>query len=477
MIRDFLKEGTIYTLAGFMAKGISLALIPVFTTYFSPNDYGILDLLYVFSMFFAAVFSFQIGQGLTRYLGESHQDTIRKRNLSSTALVFIITTLLLGGVVAIVFRKPILDVLGITHPSHTKTYILAVVSIILNGMFLFFSGHLQALRRKVEFSIASFLHALLGILATYFFVIVLDKGINGVFYATIAIVPVVLLYQFFQLKGDYQFFFSKKLMKKLLKYSLPLVPAAVAYVFLTLTDRICINYFLTKTDLGVYSVGYKFSFAISLIVSGFSTAMAPLLYQRYKEKETKTDMSVLFNWYVFGGLFAVTTLSVFAEETIILFTQKPFYQASDVMPMLYLSVWFSGLSMFAPGMNLQNRTKWIAGVSVVAAVLNIGLNIWLIPVFGIKGAALATLGASIVNYVAVFVLSRRFYRFEVKPFTVMAAVGVACVHVLFTTSSRLALDFGTHTFFFKIVLMTFVFVILIIVFRLRRTWFLKSGAL
>lgn len=475
MIRDFIKEGSIYSVAGFLAKGVSLFLIPIFTMYFTPTDYGVLDLLYVLSMFFSALFSFQIGQGLTRYVGEADGNKMCQQRLASTALWFIFASLLVGSVIALLFRDPIMELLGLTHPSYRKSYVLAIVSIALNGLFFFMSSHLQALRKKTIFAASSFMHALLGITGTYFFVIVLDKSINGVYYATIAIVPMVLLFQFYHLRSEYRFIFNQEKLKQLLRYSMPLVPAAIAYVVLSLTDRIFITYFLDKGQLGIYSVGFKFSVAISIIISGFTMALGPLIYQRFKVKDVSRELSVLFNWFVVIGLFLVVVMSIFAEETIILFTQKPFYDASDVLPMLYLSVWFSGLAMFSPGMNLMNKTKWIGIVVLVSAGLNVLLNSYFVPNYGIKGAALSTLISSMVNYGILFVLSQKLYKYSVQPILVVICLLISAINVLYTTSSRVQVELENLGLLIKVIIVLGLGLSIVFIIRNKRTWFWLSG--
>ena len=474
MIRDFIKEGTVYTLAGFLAKGVSLLLIPVFTAYFTPVDYGVLDLLYVFSMFFNALFSFQLGQGLIRYMGESHEDKDMLKRLASSAFIFILVAYTAGALIALVFREPIMNLLGIPFQNYEKSYFLAVISIVLNGVFFFMSGHLQALRRKTEFAIASFLHALLGILSTYFFVIILDKCVNGVFYATIAIVPIVILYQFICLRKEYGLIFHQSLMKKLLKYSLPLIPAAVAYVLLSLTDRIFISYYLSKAELGIYSVGFKFSFAVSIVISGFSMALGPILYQRYHKEQTSNELAILLNWFIVIGLFVVSSMSIFADETVYIFTQRPYYPASDVLPLLYFSVWFAGLAMFSPGMNLMKKTKWIACVVSIAALINVALNALLIPKIGIKGAALATLISSMINYSVLFYLSFKLFRYKINLTLLLLSGFITLLSVAFTTSTRLALDLGEHVIFFKVLIVLSLCAGLIAVIRLKPSWFFYS---
>jgi O-antigen/teichoic acid export membrane protein len=435
VIRDFVKEGTIYTIAGFLAKGVSLLLIPLFTTYFSPRDYGVLDLLFVFSMFFHAFFSLQIGQGLTRFIGEAHLDQEKQRKIASTSLFIVLVGYLIGTFIALIYQTELMNLLGLTHPSYKKSYVLALLSLGANGLYFFFSAHLQALRRKTAVALSSFLHAFLGITGTYFFVLVLDKGLNGVFYATLAIVPIVLLCQFIILKKEYVLFFSRKLYKQLVQYSSPLIPAAIAYVVLSLTDRLFINHYLDKSQLGVYSIGFKFSMVITMIITGFSMALGPIVYQWYGNEKLKDYLSILFNWFLYVGLFVVIALSLFSEETVWLFTHAPYFGASRVMPMLYFSVWFSGLSMFSLGMNIKHKNRWTPVIVISSAFLNCVLNYYLIPIYGIVGASLATLISCGFNYVLLFMLSRKYYPFPINRYVIAIGILITTAFILLASES------------------------------------------
>ncbi len=78
MLKDLIKEGGLYTVANFLTKGVSLLLIPFYTAYFTPSDYGVIDILVVFGAFFNAIISLQLGQGLGRYVGDTQIHTQKK---------------------------------------------------------------------------------------------------------------------------------------------------------------------------------------------------------------------------------------------------------------------------------------------------------------------------------------------------------------------------------------------------------------
>src|SRR5687768_14535453 len=96
MLRDFLKEGSIITLASVATKGVSLLLIPFYSAYFSTTDYGILDTLTVFGGFVNAILSLQIGQGVGRYLADEKLSELEKKKISSTGINLIMLFYLLG---------------------------------------------------------------------------------------------------------------------------------------------------------------------------------------------------------------------------------------------------------------------------------------------------------------------------------------------------------------------------------------------
>ncbi len=433
MIKDFLKEGTLYAVAGVAAKGISLMLIPIFTAYFTTGTFGIIEIIFVFSSLALGVFSWQLGPALIRYLGEYQHDKEKQKTTSTTALVMIALSFVIGTSLLVFFRAEITNLLGMTSKSREKTFTIAMIAMALNGKFLFLGSHLQALRYKRQFALSQFLHAFIGIFVTYFFVITLNKSINGVYYAAIVVFPIVIAYQLYALRHDFNLKFDVQIAKELLTFSLPMLPAGLALIAFALSDRIMINLFSTQEKLGIYSVAFKFAYGFQLIIAGYSMAMHPLVFRNYQDESTKKQLSKLLLGYTVIGALTVISLSIFAKETVIVFTHPDYHLANRVMPLLYAVTWINGFVMFAPGIQLSKKTIWKSIIICFALIVNIALSIWLMPNWGIKGVAMATLTGTIIYVIGLFAVSMRFYPYPFDRKSLLILVSLTILFVMLVT--------------------------------------------
>lgn len=422
-----------YAVAGVAAKGISLMLIPIFTAYFATVEFGIIEIIYVFSALATGLFSWQLGHALIRFLGEHQHDPIRKKYISTTTLVMVVLSYAVGTILLIVFRKELCSLIGLTSPSHQKTFLFAMIAMFFNGIYLFLGSHLQALRYKKEFALSQFIHSFLGILLTYYFVIGIDKSINGVYYAAIVVFPVVILYQLYALRKEFGLAFSRTIATALLKFSMPMVPAGLALIAFSLSDRILLNIFSTQDKLGIYSVGFKFAFGLQLVIAGYSMAIHPIVFQNYRDEKTKEHLSSLLLGYTVVGALVVFLLSLFAMETVVVFTQPAYYGAYRIMPLLYAVTWLNGYVMFAPGMQVTKKTGWISLVVCTALIINIILAYFLIPTYGIRGAALGTLISTLLYVFGLFLVSMKFYPYQVARKSLLFLILSTVLFVLIIT--------------------------------------------
>jgi len=413
MLRDLLKEGGLYTLANLLTKGVSLLLIPFYTAYFSPTDYGIVDILVVFGTILTTITSLQLNQGLGRYVGEPSIDEKEKKILASSAVWFSLILYCAVFVLLILFPHPFIRLLSNEEVQiPVNTFILAVGAVSINGIFYLLGVYLRFLRKTKPYAVLSFLHAILNIITTIYLVLYLDKGINGIYVASIAVAPAIIILQLISLKGHLVFALSHEQLKKLFKFCIPLIPAAVAYVALNFIDRIFIKEYLSFEQEGIYGVANKFASAISIVVMGFSSALAPILYQKHNQNWVKSELGRIFKLFFGVGTIVVLTLSLFSYETLVIFTQEDYYSAYRVMPLLYLSMLFTGIGMFAPGLHLSERTKIIPYIVLISCVINAILNYLLISTYHLIGAAFATSLSVFINNAIFFYFSQKFFKME-----------------------------------------------------------------
>jgi O-antigen/teichoic acid export membrane protein len=202
----------------------------------------------------------------------------------------VVASYALGTTLLVLFRSDLIKWIGLSSKSHEKTFAFAMIAMFFNGLYLFLGSHLQSLRFKREFALSQFIHSFFGIAITYFMVISLDKGVNGIYYAAIVVFPIVIAYQLFALRKEFGFGFSKPIAIAMLRFSIPMVPAGIALLAFTLSDRILINIYSTQAQLGIYSVAFKFAFGLQLIIAGYSMAIHPIVFQNYRNDKTKDHL-------------------------------------------------------------------------------------------------------------------------------------------------------------------------------------------
>ncbi len=414
MLRDLIKEGSLYTLANLLTKGVSLLLIPFYTAYFTPSDYGIIEILLVFGGLVNALVSFQIYQGVSRYLGEPDISSEEKSKIGSTAIFFVLVAYTIACGLLIFFSDFFIDVLSSETKIPRNIFILSMISASVNALFYSLGIQLRFLRKSTVFATSSFLHALFTILLTLYFVLIDGQGISGIYWASIIVTPVIVLYQIYTLRSHLRFTFSKVWMKKIFMYSYPLIPAAVAYLALNFTDRVYVKEILDFHELGLYSIASKFASIISILVLGFSAALTPLVYESYKKEDTRPQLVTFFNAFFAIGTIGILGMSIFAEEILIIFTNPAYHEAYLVMPILFLSMFITGLNMFSPGLYIEKKTKKIGVIVVISSLINIGLNAYLIPKYALYGAAFSTLFAMCLNNYLIYYLADKEYPLGIK---------------------------------------------------------------
>jgi O-antigen/teichoic acid export membrane protein len=421
MLRDLLKEGGLYTVANLLTKGVSLLLIPFYTAYFTPEDYGVLDMLVIFGALFNGIFSLQLSQSLGRFI--SSKETVEeKRELASTIILAVLFFYIVGSTIAIIFSEQIISWLSSDVKIPNDLFILSVLSIAVNGMFYMFSVYFRFIRKVKIYSILFLIHAISNILLTIFLVLMLDTGIYGVFYASLIVCPLILIVQIYLARNSLGWQFSSLLFKQSLKYSAPLVPTALLYMSLNFIDRLFIKEMIDFEHLGIYSVATKFALGVEVVVMGFGMAMAPIIFERLKNPETPRELAKMFHYYVMISALTLLILMLFAEDIVFIFTDPKYHEAAYVLPVLFLAPIFQGLNKFSIGINISKKTLWIPLVTIVSASINITLNYLLIPDYGIFGAAVSTCLSLLINNLILMGIGFKLYPIPFKTLKVLIIV-------------------------------------------------------
>ncbi|MBE2182227.1 MAG: oligosaccharide flippase family protein [Anaerolineae bacterium] len=408
MIKKVFRDSAVYTVATVLSRGISLILLPLYTRFLSPNDYGSLDLLTVLAALVHLTIALEISQGVSRFFPEAENHSERV-SYASTALWFTLAIYSAFAVLGLIFSRE-LSTLILDTPSQQGIVQIALVNLWLTGLLYRTQGQLRFQLRPVAYSAVSILQILATAGGTLLFLIHFKMGIYAVFIGQIIGTFSALALSFFLSRQVHRFTFSRKLLGVMLAFSIPLMPSSAAVFISTYLDRILIKEMMTVADVGIFGIAIRISSIISLAFVGFQVALTPLIYTHYKEPETPAALARISRYVVGVSLLLFSVLAVFAREIIGLLAPETYQAAAAVLPTLVLATLVSLLYILAPGLGIAKQTKRFAVINIAGAVINTILNLILIPRIGIQGAAVATLiSASVTLAITMFYSQRLYY--------------------------------------------------------------------
>lgn len=388
MLKSFFTNSAIYTFSSLLSKGLNLLLLPLYTRLLNPSDFGLFDFLTLLGALIGLSLPLEISQGVARYYHEADTEA-EKRRYAATSLWFTVGVYGALAAVCLPLAVPMSQWL-LGDAGWSGVFRLAVLCTGLNGLFYLFQNQLKWELRAKDHALLSQFYALASLGLTLLWVAGFKTGLTGLFYGQLTALLLICPLGVWLLRRSYWGAFSWSHLRDMLNYSLPLVPAGLAIFFALYIDRLAIRDLLSYHEVGLYGVGMRFATVVSLLISGFQSSLSPLVFQHHREPETPLQLELLFRLFVCGSLLCVSGMALFATEMLALFTTKAYAAAAPIIPLMTLATLLTNAYLFAPGLSLAKRTREMALINFLFAILNTLLNYCLIPWLGFTGAALAT---------------------------------------------------------------------------------------
>jgi O-antigen/teichoic acid export membrane protein len=410
-IKQFLKHSSIYSIGNIAVKGIGVITLPIYTKFISVPEFGLLGLIEISMAILVEIFT--LGQANSILLLSNsieNKDQRKSAFYSISIVVFIIAFSAL--LIFELFKTPVLN-LFYAPIEFSNLYTLALLVILLRVINTLFLFQLRALEKSTLYTVVILTKLFLIVLFVIFFVSVKQLGITGVLYSYILSEVLVFIIQLPLMIRRMQFQFNLKAVKIAFNFGIPLIFSSIGMMVLNLSDRYMLQIFTDLRTVGLYDLGYRIAGIINMfLIMPFSLALLPSAYKVYKTEGDKRYYSKLMTYMCFVLVWSGLALSLFSKEIVGLFALNPEYNSAFVViPIIILSYIFSATRNLASlGMFLTKNTKHIAYITISAAILNICLNLLLIPRFGIMAAAYNTLISFILFYFITKYYADKFYK-------------------------------------------------------------------
>lgn len=410
MISDFkqvLKNSAVAGIGNIVGKAAAFLMIPVYTTYLTPQEYGIAELLDLTSIVIGLVLGFGLTAATLRFYFE-YQDQPTRNAVVSTALIASGVAMLVTVLAVSAFSTDISRLVFKTPEYH------AYVTISLWNLFLSATievpiALLRAQQRMVFFTGVSITRLVSSLSLNILFIVYFDWKIWGLLYSTFFTSASIGLFLTARTLWVVGCRFSPRLLKSMLAYGLPYVPETIGMFILHSSDRLFLQEYGTLAQVGIYSLAYRFGMALHLLLhSPFWMVWGAKRFELIRHPGREALFGHVLTYFVYCHVFAGLALSLLAQDILQLVAAPQFHAAAHLIPLIVLSyLVFDMYYLLQTGICIQKQTKYLGLILTVTACLNLGLNFLLIPSLLALGAALATLLSFIAMAGGAYVISQR----------------------------------------------------------------------
>ena len=445
-LRRLATTGAAYTAASILSKVIAVALLPLYTRYLSPADYGAAEILFAAVVTASIIVRFGLIEAILRFYYKDDEDPAQVVAGSFAGLFWLST---IGALVLLPFAGPISEAL-LPEAEKLGASATDLVRIAIGGLWVLTMWEFMlTLFRLEERARAYFLTTILNVLAaialTVVLVVGLEEGARGLllgsYAAGAAFVLVLIALQWRRLSLR----FDRGLMRRLFRFGLPTMPAEVSLYLLNFVDRLIIVRSLGLAEAGLYSLGVKFAQAVNVLVRGFQLAWPPLAYSIREDEEARRVYATVVTLFVAGCAWVVAGMWLLSRWIVRALADPKFFDSYEVIGLISTAVTLYALYLvLVVILGRTGRTEFNLPAAIGALVVNVVLNLVLVPPLGIVGAGLALVASYVVVLALMYVFTQRLFpvpyewgRLLRVVFTVAALVGLAELFV--PTSGALGL--------------------------------------
>jgi O-antigen/teichoic acid export membrane protein len=466
-IKSLAQHSFIYWIGVILARVVGFLLIPVYTRYLTPADYGTIELLFLTADIAGLVIGMQISQGVFKFYHQ-YETQSEKDRLISTALI---SMLALGVILAVgfnVFARPI-TILVFGSETYLKYFRFYSFVYPLNLIVEIPFTLIRIKKQSKLYVVYNLINFLMMISLSIFFIVYMGWGIWGVLISpaiTFVVLAIFLLKRTFSKVG---FSFSLRIAKQVLKFTIPLIPASLGMFILHFSNRYFVKHFCSLSEVGIYSLGFKFGFILSgMVIQPFTLIWQTYLYEIAKNVNAREIFGRVLTYFVLTLILFGLIVSVPIQEVIRIMAAPPFYQASSVVPLIASAYILSGINLiFQAGLFINGKTQWIGSITFLSAVVNLIANFFLVSSLGIMGAALSTFASFLFMAGGTFYVSHQIYPIDIEYLRISKIVGIALL--VFAISRYVEFDSIIVSLVFK------TFLILIFPFTLFISNFLNKS--
>jgi O-antigen/teichoic acid export membrane protein len=419
-IKRLAGQTAIYGISSIVGRLLNYLLVPIYTNYFLTHEFGVVVEMYSYVVFLIVILTYGMETAFFRFASKEKET---RNKVFTTSLLSVFTTSLLFVALTSLYSQDIANLIRYPDNPHYVWWFGIIIG--LDALIAIPFARLRAENKPIRFAIVKLTSIGVNIVLVLFFIVFCpwvlkndvavlsdlvrtfynpEMGVGYVFIANLvaSIVTAIMLVPV-MLRDKLEF--SLILWRRMMLYALPLMLAGLAGVVNEAIDRILLKYMLpadiAMSHLGIYGACYRVSVLMVLFIQAFRFAAEPFFFSEYEKSKSTVIFARVMKVFVITCLFIFLGIMLYMD-IVQYFIGKDYREGLDIVPVLLIAHIFLGIYFnLSIWYKLTGQTQFGAYITIIGAVITIGLNIILIPYFGYHGSAWVHL----VSYAAMTAVS------------------------------------------------------------------------
>lgn len=409
-MKKLTKHSSIYSVGNMLSRLVGIILIPLYTSYISKEMFGLYAIFEATFQFGQGLLLFGLPMAVFRWLSQEKDEIRQKTIFTSTLFFYTIISLILLSVVLLV--KAPLSMLFFDSLAYEFYFLYTTIITVLLLFMQMITAMLRFENKSIKFVLAQLMKFILQLVFTIYFVVKMGIGIRGILLGHIFSNAIVLLILLPYVLGKINFRVDFLQMKRMVDFGTPLAISGLSSRFLNIGDRYLLGMLANMEAVGIYAIGYKIANMLdSFFIQAFQNSFIPMAWKKLDNKNAKRFYIKTLTYLSFFLFWVALFIASFQNEIIHIFSKNhEYYDVASIIGIVAFGICFKGMATVVKmGLQFSKQTKYIALIVFSAAVMNVILNIILIPRFSFVGAAFATLVSFVFMFLFALYLSNKYF--------------------------------------------------------------------
>lgn len=464
-LKELAGQTVTYGIFNIVGRFLSFILFPLYINYLPKSEYADIVIIYAYIGFLNVFYAATFESSFFRYYDKN--DLQKSRKVFTHSFISILSVGFIISATVFLFADKLTYILSGTVENSTELIMLAAFVPLIDAIQFIPFGLLRMNNKARSFVMIRFVHVIVYVTLNYIAITMFGMGVKAVLVIQLIASLITLAIHSKSIIENFVFTYDSKLMKSILHYGIPTLPAALSTIMLNVADKPIVKEFAGSDAQAVYSANYKLGIPMLLFITAFDYAWRPFFLNNYKNEGANQLFSKILTYFTLIGALIFLSFSFFVSYLV----QTPFIGKGKllpddysggmvIIPIILLAYWFNGMyNNFSASLHIAKKTKYLAYSIVTGTIVYFAVMYATVPNIGYIGAAWATLAGFATNAFLIYYFARKSYEIKYDWRKISIIAGLTAV--IYFANLLLNLNFGTMADVFTKISLLLLFVLLL----------------